>query len=435
MAWASASAPAPDTVTRDVLVDLRRGHLSVERRAVVDRCSPLLLTARRTLQFNVDRDAVDAVRQAAFGTFTIGDANVRFGFPRLELDGNRAAIVDAGTVEFPAGSSYVNILQIASSSSAETTRMHLMVDPGTALWSGDVPPFRETNGDAQWSLPGGSFLVIGVRPLPAGEAVPAPESTASSARTVPSEPADIEAGKARARRASSWLAAVLDGDISVATPAWLGITYAVPFMLMLGWGRNRLHGADAAPRWARPLVRGARAGLLLLLVLVIVETFERLGQAGLFAASTSWLGGTWQFDPVYAVLLVACWSPPSGEPAGPTRRGWPWTLSALVFLVLALAWAGWLASSTPEPFVVPDFPGISAAAWLTMKVSWLFSDWPGRSRTTSRATSRRPPSWGFSSWHTDAARWPSFAKPLAGVPGARCWCSPPRWSSRCSTSA
>lgn len=321
-----------DLLEREVVVDLRRDQSSIRRSAWLDACGKRLAQLHETLtsrEFNQEA-AIERARISLFGTvYSDGFESPRFSAPRVvdqSADAALVKVVDEGTLgksaEARAGvSSRLTIYP--GHWRSESTKVTLRVDPGTSLWmEPGATPVSQANGTVEWRLRDSEGP-------PSVHVFPKRVETSREASTLP-----------RADRNEPLLVNALSGRSQVLRPAWLGMTFALPFLLMLWWAtrfREELDPADCELNEA--LAMGCRAALALVAVLVVVEMTDRISdiRTDVLRERYGLLNLSWAGSVAKGCMLALAWPMVSGgRVVGREARGAVWSATIAAGLLACL---------------------------------------------------------------------------------------------------
>ncbi len=297
---------------REFVWDYRQGHGRLERRAVIDRCSPLSTRLEHELGATTASPfTVDTLRRDAFGSRFYLDGVSQKDALRMEHDAGTATstVIDGSSLAIHGDSDRVYLLEFGR---RPLTHVLVKFDKGAAIWSLAPTPARLSTTEAEWLLQGDDELPRFTIYFP-HHATP-----------------DDAAGSPRSSGPTLLGNALADyfGWLSIARE---GFVYAVPFLIALGWATQRHAKAVNEPETAA-LVAGCRLALAAIALVWVMQIVTYSGVSGwlperLFHIFT-YVGP--QGHNVILATLAVCWARLEGSGSGSTKA--PRTL-----IVLALA--------------------------------------------------------------------------------------------------
>ena len=338
-AWCSSPertkpSPTDDVQHRDIEIDLRDGAANVTLAAEMADCGSRLQQVVDTMSLQADdADTVREVTSLVFGYVSLGAGDQRTAPMRLSGGGGQAgATLRSSMVEVPAVAARPDrvrrVLVTPSAWTASTTHLRIRFDPAAGAWSSHPLPTRQSDGEMVWELQG-SDAFVSVTFLPAVD---------------PSKSATRDAAARTSGPGSApLLLRVLAGRIAELRTVWLGITVALPFLLLWSWASRAatpVPRADGSTALAASLREGCVVAGGLVAALTLLEVAESL------ASDVAWLPERYQLfnlgwtagickTALIASALLAFGSWRTTLP----RRGSGWPLALLGFVMAIGGWA------------------------------------------------------------------------------------------------
>lgn len=327
---------------RDLLIDIRT-PARLQFSAVFDRCSLQLHLLRETLERAERLGSADweQLRKAAFGDVSVWPWEPRFGVIQLVVDEGEATVrlqvetanmVRRETVD----QNLTQHLRIdAEMWTADSTRVTVLTPPDHGVW-GYHRPTLQRPGEGRWTLGATETHWSATVLLPTAEPEPVPDVASGAEPSLP------------------MLMRVLKGRVDALGPVWLGIAYAIPFLVVGAWARRTAAARPAVPdATVLALLRGCRVAIGWLVVLVVVDTVERLGYIP--RAPSLWIADKVGLGSVaHGALLAKCallafaWPALAGRTVDDAPRGRGTLLAATAFALVAGVFALVLLSEVPR---------------------------------------------------------------------------------------
>ena len=305
---------------RDIRLDLRGGRASLSLEAGLDPCSPRWAQLNQVLGAGapLPEPGRQALREALFGYLDLGGRRFSSGVPRrLDADARGPLrLHEEASLELDAellAEGALVLEYIPTRWYADSTRLTVLSDPGTAIWPAELAPLRQEEGRSEWllteRLAGLRLTIYPARP-PASRAAAAPP------------------------REEPLLLRALQQRVGLLQPLGLWLGWAVPFALLLVWGR-RAAAVQATPQ-LRALQAGCRAALLLIALLAMMETAERLAYLDLpLAAALGLQAPGWSAQLAKLSMLGLVWPLLLARDRDAAGRGLALALPALLCLAAA----------------------------------------------------------------------------------------------------
>ena len=337
-AWCSNAerakpVPTDDVQHRDIDIDLRDGAANVVVAAEMAACGTRLPQVIETMMLRADdADTVREITSLVFGYVTLGIGDSRTAPMRLSGGrGQAGATFRSSMVEVPAVAARPDpvrrVLVTPSAWTAGTTHLRIRFDPTTGAWSSHPFPTRQGDGEMVWELQGSDAFVSATF-VPAIDAAKAATRDAAARTTGPGS--------------APLLLRVLGGRITELRSVWLGITVALPFLLLWSWASRAATpttGTGGSTALAASLRDGCVIAGSLVAALTLLEVAESL------ASDIAWLPERFQLFNLgwtagvckSALIASALLAFGTWKTTLPRRgSGWP-----LALLGLLLAVGGW----------------------------------------------------------------------------------------------
>lgn len=253
-------ANAGGLLARRVQIDLRPGREGLLLELDLADCSPRLARLRQTLVEQGGDADPERLLVAMFGRLHTG-LSLRLGPPQLlkEADAPPRLRLQAQAEALSGGLPRALLVEPAPDGDVDT-EVKVYTRPGDALWSSELAPLQQRDGEASWRLPAGQGGLL-------LQLLPAPASAASAPAVEPELPAAPAPALLRSLR----------GELDLLAALWLGLNLALPFLLIGEWARRGLAEAQPVGLGAQQaLAQGCRLAMLWIALLALSDSLQQL---------------------------------------------------------------------------------------------------------------------------------------------------------------